>query len=221
MITCGIATLKQREGTFKRTIESLYPQVDRIIVALNLYDEVPEWLRIMRNVECVICDNSLGDAYKFLKVAECKGYYFSCDDDIYYPKTYIMDTIAKIDSYSCIITYHGKRYDGVKPVSSYQKGFSTNIHCLRTLIMDTEVHVGGSGVMSFNTEDFKLSIDGFIYPNMADVFVAKAAHKQGVKIISLAHKNNYFRYMKPEGETIWHKHFRDPRPTEVLNSFLK
>jgi hypothetical protein len=221
MITCGIATLKDREFSFKKTIESIYPQVDEIVAVLNYYTEVPEWLRDLRNVKCVIGDNSLGDAGKFLEVGYCNGYYFALDDDLWYPpNNYVTNLIAKIKEYHCIVTLHGKIFAN-RPIQSYHKSFTTNIHCLHTCERDTVVDVGGSGVMAFDTNDFKLCIDDFKCPNMSDIWVSKIAHEQGIKIMALAHKSHYLRYLYPKGDTIWNLTKGNPYQTEVLNSFLK
>jgi len=220
MTTFGIATLKERENTFIKTIGSIYNQVDHIIAVLNLYETVPDWLKGLPKVKAVIGDNSLGDAGKFLEVERCDDYYFSGDDDLYYPATYVSDMINAIDKYHCIVTLHGKIF-AKRPIYSYHKSFTTNIHCLRACERDTEVDVGGSGVMAFNTKDIKLNISEFKYPNMADIWVGKIAHEQGVKIMALAHQRNYLRYLHPKGDTIWHLTKKDPYQTEVLNSFLK
>ncbi len=220
MITCGIATLPDRELSFKQTIESIYPQVDKIICVLNLYDTVPVWLQRMKRVEAIIGDNSLGDAGKFLEVVDCKGYYFSCDDDLYYPVGYVNYMIAGMNKHGCIVTLHGKCFTN-RPIKSYHRGWTTSIHCLHTCVQDTLVDVGGTGVMAFNTSKFKLSIGDFPYPNMADIWVAKRAKEQGVNIMALAHRGGYLRYMPPKGKTIWENSKNDPYPTEVLNSFLR
>ena len=201
-------------------VTSLAGQADRVIVALNGYTEVPQELQSLRNVEYVLLDNSLGDSAKFYKVAEVEGYYFSIDDDLVYSPTYVSDTIKAIDKYHCICTYHGKRYDK-RPILSYHRSFTTNIRCLNSCGADTIVHVGGSGVMGFNTKDFKLSINDFKAPFMADLWVSKVAHEQGVKIMALAHKNDYFHYLGTPDKPIWQIRKGNPYETNLLRSFLK
>ena len=220
MITVGIASLAERELSFKRTIESIYPQADLVIAVLNLYDTVPVWLQRMKRVKAILSDNSLGDAGKFMEVEDCKGYYFSCDDDLAYPQWYVANMIKGISNNSCIVTLHGKCFAN-RPINSYHRGWTTNVHCLHTCEQDTLVDVGGTGVMAFDTNRFQLSVADFPYPNMADIWVAKRAKEQGVQIMALTHRNNYLRYMPPKGKTIWQTSRGDPYLTEVLNSFLK
>jgi len=208
-----------RKENLIRVIEALAGQADRIIVALNGYSEVPQELQRFSNVECVITDNRLADGYKFLKVGECKGYYFGVDDDLLYPSTYVRDTISAIDRYHCIVSYHGKRFDR-KPIVGYHRGFSFNVRCLGSLAGDMEVHVGGSGVMAWHSDDFKFSIDDVGSPFMADLWVSKRAHEQGVKIMALAHKSDYFRYLGTPDTTIWVRRRGNPEETTLLKSFL-
>jgi len=223
MITIGIATLKVRELAFRETIKSVYDQADRIIVTLNLYDTVPDWLLSMNKVTAVIGDNSLGDAGKFLKVEQSEGYYFSIDDDLRYPPDYCQYMISKINQLNCIVTLHGRRFDRI-PISRFPNGTTLHLHCLNGCKTDTEVHVGGSGVMAFDTRLFSLSINDFKHPNMADIWVAKRAREQGVKIMVVEHKAGYVRYMPPpSGTTIYDICRRNPNKiqTDTINNFLK
>ena len=93
MITAQLASIPSRENSLKLTVESLRNQVDKILVALNGYDHIPEFLN---NGEFVMLDNSRGDAAKFFDVEYLQDYIFTCDDDIIYPRLFI-ETI--LDSY--------------------------------------------------------------------------------------------------------------------------
>lgn len=219
MIVVGIASVPNRKDMLIRTVESLLPQVDKVYVALNNYPETPQELRSLRNVECVIMDNSLGDGAKMAFVDKCDGYYFSCDDDLLYPKGYCQYMISKINQYNCIVTLHGKNFRN-RPLKSYRKGFTLNYHCLHSYDYDVELDVGGSGVMAFHTKRFKFDIQGIKMKNMCDIWTSLQAHQQGVKIMGVAHKNTFLGYQNPQ-ETIWRTCTIDPYMTEVLNSFLK
>jgi len=217
---CGIATLKEREVSFRVAIASIYPQVDEITAVLNYYDAIPQWLTLMPKVRVRIGDNSLGDSGKFIGATDCDGYYFSIDDDLKYPPTYCQDMISKIDKYNCIVTLHGKRYDK-RPIKSFKRGLTTNIHCLNALRTDTEVHLGGTGVMAFHTKDFRPKLSEFKKKNMADIWIGKQAKEQGVKIMAVEHPKSYLTYLNPVGTTIWRSNKDDIYQTSVLASFLK
>jgi len=219
MIYIGIATVKERESLFREAISSVYSQVDRIIAVLNNYDEIPEWLKSLPKVEALLGDNKLGDAYKFIKVEECDGYYFSIDDDLAYPPDYCQYMIRKIDKFHCIVTLHGRRFDR-RPILTYRRGFTKHIHCLNPHPIDEELHVGGTGVMAFHTDDFKLSINDFKRRNMADIWVAKLAKEQNVNIIAVSHPKQFLRYLNPQDETIWQDKSDDTYKDNLIRSFL-
>lgn len=215
----GIASIPSRKELLTLVVNSLLPQVDKICVALNGYSEIPESLRNLSNVECVILDNKLGDGAKFYFAQEPNVFYLSCDDDLSYPKDYVSYMTSKVKQYNCIISLHGRRFDR-RPILSYRKSFTLNYHCLHTYHEDVVLHVGGTGVMCFNTSRFMPDISQFKEKNMADIWIAKQACEQGVPIMGVAHKNNYLTYLNP-AETIWRTCKIDPYQTGILKSFLK
>jgi hypothetical protein len=220
-INIGIASIVGREESLRKVLESLIPQADMIYVVLNGYKEIPQYIWDYDNVVAAIGDNAFGANAKFTMAEHVKGYFFTCDDDLVYPAHYIQHTKEMIDKYRCIVTYHGKRYDGEKPIPSYRRSFTTNIRCLGSLAKDTEVHVGGSGCMGFHTDDYVPFYNVVAHKNMADVFLAQDTFIKGVKIIALAHGKDFFKYLPPKGQTIWRSSNDDTVQTQILNSFLK
>jgi CheY-like chemotaxis protein len=215
MIYCGIASLPEREANLRLTVKSLIDQVDVMFIALNGYSSVPNWINREPKIKYDLLDNSLGDSAKFLHVEECDGYYFSCDDDLVYNKSYVYLHLEAQKTYNSITTFHGRRYDK-RPLLHYKKDFTLNLHCLNTVDKDTQVHVGGTGVMAFNTKQFKVAICDFNMPNMADLWIAKLAKQQNIPIMVLAHRLNTFRYMRPRGKTIWQMTKDDSYQTNLL-----
>jgi hypothetical protein len=221
MVTVGIATLKEREQSFRKTIESIYDQADVIYVVLNHYPEIPLWVRLLPKIKAQTGFNTLGASGKLLCAHRIpEGVYFGIDDDLLYPKGYCEMMIEGIERYKCIVTLHGKNFAN-RPIGHYRKDFTQNIQCLGELKDDAEVDVCGSGCVAFDISQFKLSINNFRYPNMVDVELSREAHKQGVKMVALAHQRNYLHYMKPVGETVWSMSKDDTIQTQIVNSFLK
>jgi hypothetical protein len=186
-----------------------------MFIALNGYDSVPKWVLREPKIKHDLLDNSLGDSAKFLHVEECDGYYCSGDDDLIYPKEYARTHVNAIKTYKAITTFHGRRYDK-RPLLHYKKDFTLNLHCLNTVEKDTQVQVGGTGVMAFDTNRFKVTICDFKMPNMADLWVGLLAKEQNIPIMVLAHRLNTFRYMKPRGKTIWQTTKDDSYQTNLL-----
>ena len=217
-ITCGIATLKEREESFKQTIASLYPQVDRIYAVLTNYDEMPEWLSELPKVIAIIGHNHIADSGKFMFIDICEGYYFGCDDDLWYPETYCETMIAAVDKYKCVITLHGKRFG--KQTKNFREDYHLSMRCLGNAICDIPLHLGGAGVMAFHTGDFHPSIGDFLRPKMADLWISKAAAEAGVPIMGISHHKGWLKYMPPENP-IWDQPCDVEFQTGVINDFLK
>jgi hypothetical protein len=220
MVTCGIATLKQREISFHKTIDSLYEQADKIIVVLNYYRAIPEWLADYPKVEYHFGTNSLGAAGKFLRVSQCTGYYLSCDDDIAYPHGYADYMIDGIERHKCIVSLHGRVYP--VPVIDFRK-WTVNYRCLSEVTEDVFVNLGGTGCMGLDTAQFKLDVRDLFQPiNMVDCHVAREAWDQKIPIVVLKHAKDYLKYTPPPPlSTIWHTSKDKSVHTQVLKSFLK
>lgn len=198
-ITVQIASIPDREDMLRQVVESLRPQVDKLFVALNGYDHTPAFLK---EGEFIHLDNSMGDAAKFYGVENLKGYIFCCDDDLVYPANYIQSMIEGMKKHQSIVTLHGYTYP--EPYVSHKNRLKTH-HCLFDVLEDVPVNVGGTGAMGFHSSILKVSFSDFTLPNMADVFVAKLAREQGVKITVLKHAKDYLKYLNPK-ETIWEQH---------------
>jgi len=222
MITIGIASLPERVNSLERTLDSLYLQADQIFCVLNGHKTMPSFSKKWHNVVFIPMSDNEGAVMKFYMADAIEGYYFSIDDDLQYSSTYVRDMTAKVDEYKCIVSLHGKHYGGERPIKSYRRSFTTNVHCLHSWDKDCLVHVGGTGVMAYHTDFFNVKMEDLPHPNMADVQVAKKASDMNVKIMALAHSSNYLRYQRPQGMTIWNQYKEDDRvQTELLNSFLK
>lgn len=173
----GIASLPERVDCLEDTINSLYNQVDLIIVGLNNYKKVPNFLQ-KEKIRSYLLDNKLGDAAKFYKVDEYKGhYYFSCDDDIIYSPTFI-SKLTEVDH--PVVGIHGA--DMKFPCKNYYKDRVT-YHGLHSLAENREVDIVGSGAVKIDLEKINLSVNDFPTPNMADVYLSDICRSHGIKPI--------------------------------------
>ena len=218
MITAQLASIPERIETLEKTVKSLRPHVNTVYVALNGYKDVPGFLLGDKNIISILMDNVLGDAGKFYDIEKRKGYILTCDDDIIYPPEYVSYMVNKVDEYQCIVSLLGRVY-GTRPIKSFRKGYTENYRCLGDVSEDVVVDLGGTGAMAFHTDHVKVTMDDFPKKNMADIWMAKLAHEQGVKIMAVKHRPKFVKY-KDYPDRIW-IHDDDKYQTEVLNSFLK
>jgi len=216
MISFNIASIPTRLDMLVNTVHSIIDQVDVVNICLNKY-----WFNPFvgyKKVNVIFSDNKLGDAGKFKFMDGFNGYYFTGDDDIIYPDTYIKDTIKELENYK-IVTYHGRTFLHY-PINSYYKTPAVRNRCLSKYEYTEPVHIGGTGVMAFHTKDFNFKYDIFKKSNMSDIWVSCEAKKQGIKIWGLKHSDNYFEYQHPE-ETIYNdKVLNCDYETSVVNQYF-
>ena len=186
----GIAAIPSREKALEKTIKSLIHQVDTIGVYLNCWERIPNYLQHHKIIIAKSQDHGdIGDAGKFFWVDHYEGYYFTCDDDIVYPDTYIHDIIEKIKFYKfkAVIGWHGSII--IEPFEDYYSSASRRVFAFGSnRPEDTYVHILGTGTVGFHTATIKVSLNDFKKPNMADVFFAELGQKQKVPFIIMKHE---------------------------------
>jgi glycosyltransferase involved in cell wall biosynthesis len=192
-----------RINSLVKSIESIYDQCDEINICLNNHTgEMPDIL-YRDKINLFFTDNSKGDAFKFLMLEESDGYFLTIDDDLIYPNGYVdyMVNKSKEHNNSKIITLHGRSFSSF-PIVSYYKSASERYACLDEVKNDVIVQFGGTGVMCFHTSLLKVSINDFLYPNMADVWIGKFAKQKNIPILCLQHSKGYIKYI-PQTTTIY------------------
>ena len=212
-ISANIASIPERREMLEKTIASLYDQVDVINISLNNYENDP-YIDDPK-IKSILTDNSMGDAGKFLFQENFEGYYFSCDDDIVYPKTYVEDTIKKVDKYG-VVSYNGRVFSSF-PIQSFYRDRAKKYRYARTERKTVEVQFGGTGVMAFDTAYFSIPISEFQRKNMADVWVGCYARKNNYKIWHLAHKKGYLLSQETEGSIYGAEGDKDAYQTALIN----
>jgi len=221
-IVVSIATLPEREKMLMRTIASLIEQCDVLQVQLNNYKEIPEWI-IQDKIIATLTDNSIRDAFKFYNIEEYKNtYFFTCDDDLIYPKDYVNNMIKWIDKMnkSCIVSHHGRSLKSY-PITSYYKESSFRVSCLHDNNYDILLEYPGTGVSAFHTDTITVNLDMFKNSTNADVWFGLQAKKQNVPVLALKHKAGYFGYQHPV-DTLFDRKVNDEQDlVDVINEFHK
>lgn len=190
-VRIGIASMPGREFGLKTVLEILHTQADEIFVYLNAMSSVPAILPAYPNVHYFLGPD-IGDRGKFKFIQGFHGYYLTCDDDIEYAPFHVQSIIDGIERYDrkAVVGWHGSIFK--EDFQEFYNPKYRQVLSFRFLRgVDTPVHLLGTGVCGFHTESLKVSYDDFIYPNMADAFLAIAAKEQGVGMIVLAHGKDW------------------------------
>jgi hypothetical protein len=132
----------------------------------------------------------MGDANKFLRVGEVQGYYFSCDDDIDYPADYVKKMIEKHQQYQGIITCHGRVV--TRKVRDFYRDTTQHHFALRQH-GDIKVHICGTGVSLFHTDEVAIRYEDFLKPNMADIWLGKFAQENGIRITCIERQRRWLK----------------------------
>lgn len=218
MINVQLCSIPSRESSLELTVNSLIGQVDRMRVMLNDYDHVPFFLNDHRKISVVRMSNEMADCNKAYSIEELEGYVLLVDDDIGFPHTYAQDMKSAIDKYKCIVSLHGRNWR--RPFESFYR-IEGNYRCLGNVPKDVEVECVGSGVCGWHTDFFKLKYADFKEANMSDIWLSKVAHEQHVKMMVLAHTENYLCHTRHK-DTIFEQENRKGfiKQTEILKTFL-
>lgn len=212
-VSANMASIPSRKVELCRTINSLYHQVDVINICLNDYYENP-FINDPK-INAIIADNALGDAGKFLFQQDFNGYYFTCDDDIIYPNTYVSDTIKEVDNLG-IVTYNGKSFKKL-PIKSFYREKANKYRYARLEKDTLKVQVGGTGVMAFDTNNFTIPIAEFKRKNMADIWFACYANRHNLSIWHIAHTEGYLISQSTSDSIYENEQRNDTYQTTIFN----
>lgn len=222
-VIAGMASIKSRAHILKKTIQSIINQVDHIHVYLNDYDSVPQFLQNNYKITFYLGKiyKDRGDTGKYFAINKVEdGYFFSCDDDLLYPKDYVEKTVAFLKSHNdrVIATYHGAILKQGK-LSNYYRD-RKQIHYSHFQRESMEVNIGGTGVMAFHVDTFKPDITQFTYPNMSDIWVSIQAQEKRIPILCAPRSLDWIRAEKlPESETIYGSKKNHDMQTNILNEW--
>jgi len=219
--TANIATFPPRRVQLLKMLESIKGQFDEVRVYFNNVSDRPKWIPEWVDVYCGEDNNGdLTDNGKFYFLEEGlkDEYYFTLDDDIYYPPTYAEDMVKAIERTGAIVTHHGRILKALNV--SYYRGPHKVFACLRANKIETRIDVSGTGVCAFNVNDFNpFNLWSDERQKMSDMIFSEEAARQGKRIVVLKHDKDYFKYLWPdESTTIHQQSFRScPIQTHIAN----
>lgn len=202
-----MASFPARATTLEAIVRPIAPQVDRLVLVLNEFLEVPDWVASYPNVSAVIPDRDLKDVGKFLSEVTPGDDVFLFDDDITYPADYVARTLGLAQGRQALFTYHGAIL--TRPLPWYDpRGLKRNAlrwrqgeddpHRFREKFLfrktqDSErrVNLAGSGVSYLPAA----LMPTFAYMNgsagFVDLRLARWCAEQGIEILSLPHDEGW------------------------------
>ncbi len=222
-VTAYMATFPTRELIIAQAVESLLPQVDKLVIWVNDEMELPQ-ICYHEKVELYwgkdVLGFDIGCAGKFAFAFEWDGYIFTVDDDIIYPSDYVERSIAKIEEYErkCVLSWHGRQTS--LPITVYRsaKDMIKNCSFQQNVEEDTECHIIGTGVMFFHASTIvpKYDFMEMRHTNVSDIHFAQSMDMRGIKTIVAAHDRGWLKALVPV-EGISHHKENDKFHCDLIN----
>lgn len=174
-VWAGMATITGREQTRAMAIDSILPQVDRLVVANG--DELSDRAKFLG------CEDAPGDVI-----------WVGVDDDLVYPPGYVDAIVDGLGRYpGSIVSFHGWKMDAAGEC------YVENYRCLENVWDDVEVHVAGTGVCAFHLDTIRPVMADFESVN-ADVWLAVRAEERRIPRVVLAHRSYWLGYSQLPGK---------------------
>lgn len=225
-VTANIATYKPRitEKCLGRAVDSLIDQVDEVRIFVNGTEAFPFLSKYNGISKVVVFRNgeNLTDNGKFysLDYLTEPERYLMCDDDLIYPKDYRKIMESAIDTYNCIVSFHGRQLLGYG--MDYYKDHKA-FHCLHGVLYDEMVDIVGTGVCGFDTRYFHPR--GLAHSpdqKMSDLIFSLEATRQGKQMGVIGHSPNWITHIDNK-ETI---HATEsikgtPRQNQIANEIFE
>lgn len=201
-IVANVATIPKRQALFPKVLESILPQVDKINIFLNEFDDIPlSFLELFNSHKDKIVFyrsqdiGNLRDNVKFYFVDNNDCYYLTIDDDIDYPWDYVSKLIYKSKLYEdkAVICVHGYCYwSQIKSFHADNQRRSRYFHYERDLESDVFVENAGTGTV--------LIPPGLPFVNMnagpygfVDVLFSNQAKNAAIPIVAINRKANWLK----------------------------
>ena len=166
-ITASMATIPSRAESLEGAVESLINQVDELIVYLNDWKAIPNFL-MNKKIKLLNGDN-LGDTGKFYGLQSVEGFILTVDDDLIYPTNYAEKMVEKINQYNrlAFICVHGNHVPK-KSITSYYRD-KKGIHFSKELMEDIRVDVPGTGTLAYHSSLYKSDMNDYERKNMVQL----------------------------------------------------
>ena len=201
-----MATIKGREDQMNRAYGSLLAQAS--IDTITVYDSPREGRE--------------DDARKFLGEPE-SGYMLTVDDDLIYPPDYAETMINHLDRLRaihgpCAISLMGRVIKG--RISSY---YNDRVNAFKYDWRDHDeathrIHIPGTGVFAYHTDDVRFTMDDFPQQNMADIMVGVKCNALGIPLFRVSPPRSKWIKAQDVPDSIWDRdHMNDNVHTDIIN----
>lgn len=204
-----MASFPARASALEAIVRTIAPQLDQLILVLNEFPSVPEWLKGYSNIRAVLPERDLKDVGKFLTEPSPDDDVFMLDDDILYPEAYVSRTLDLARNRKALFTYHGAILSPAPPIYDVTQlrrvlfrlrhgkddphKFREKYRFYKSLNQEVRVNLPGSGVSYmpgaiFPSFEYMDGSAGFV-----DLRLARWCAEQKIEIFSLPNEEGWLR----------------------------
>jgi hypothetical protein len=207
-VVANICTYPPRIKSFKETLKSIVPQVDEINIYLDKYEEVPEFLKqlpIKANIYTNKDFANLRDNGKLIGLSNLKSpcYYFTVDDDIFYPPDYVHALVKKIEQYDrkAIVGVHGVLIPEMP--KSYYSSFRMVYTFWKKLERDSLVNNLGTGTVAFYSDLLpELKHADLEHTGMLDIYFSIYCKKNNIPMVAIERHDDWMSEVKQDSTDV-------------------
>ena len=221
----GMATIPGRADTFRQARDAILPQVDRLFIFFDKFETAPADLVTDPKIVPLLpsTHGDLGGRGKFLglEIDTAPCLYFSVDDDILYPATYVEALVRALRRHrlQAIVGYQASWFR--PPHRSYLKD-RTYLPFYGVSKFDCHADELGTGTMAFYSGSFRFDPRSWRYSNMEDLNIAIEALKQGIPRIAIRRPLGFVKALaERQDDSIFARLFQDDsRETALMREAL-
>lgn len=193
-----MATFPARHESAAIAITSLLPQVDRLYLYLNGYDEVPSFARDDRIVAIVggrdLSANGKTVAFDYVS----DGIILTVDDDFVYPPDYVGRLVEVLRRHHghAVVCVHGSVF---APDARWYYERSTVYGAAKELDRCRIVTLAGSGTAAFDQSILRATSDYFCGEVAVDLRLSILARQRRIPVICVDRKADWLFPLRPDG----------------------
>lgn len=215
-----MATMPSRRATFEITLADILPQVDRLVVFLDGFDEIPEALRDRERVSVLRSQDTadLHGAGRFLMLRDLDrpAIVICVDDDIFYADDHVERLVDGLVAAGgrALVGFHGTVF--TPPYRSYLADIE-RLQFSESLAADRIVDELGAGTVAFLSDVLDFDVRAWPRTDAGDLCMAIEAKKRGLPLVCLARSADWMRpQAMDQDDSVWVATKRDPAPKSAL-----
>lgn len=198
--------MPSRSATAPLAIASILPQVDRLWLFLDRFDDVPSYaddprIRIARSQD--VGDLRANGKFAALVLGEGPCTFFGVDDDVDYPPDYCERLAAALERFGgdVVVGVHAAVLR--TPTKSYARDMKV-LHRRSDQERAAGVDLLGSDSLAFRTTVVRFDVRDWPEVNMVDLSFALEARRRGIPLVMVDRPSHWLRALdENQDDSIW------------------